>query len=73
MISQSACLLYRSDLRKVPVPEPTETKLNSFYKDLFDHGCPAILSIVPEYSDAYVSHQAEKLSPPPSDHKSENH
>ena len=47
-ISKSA----RSDLSKVPVPEPTETELNSFYKDLFDHGRPAILSIIPEYSDA---------------------
>ena len=42
----------RSDLSKVPVPEPTETELNSFYRDLFDHDRPAILSIVPEYSDA---------------------
>ena len=57
----------RSDLSEVPVPEPTETELNSFYKDLFDHGRPTILSILPEYSDAYVSHQAEELSPPLSD------
>ena len=39
------------------VPIPSESDLEHLYKELWNHGKPALLSIVPQYCDRYVSHQ----------------
>ena len=39
---------------KVSVPPPSQAEISNFYSNLAKTGKPALLSIDPEYSDAYV-------------------
>ena len=46
------------------VPIPSESDLAHLYKELSNQGKPALLSIVPQYCDKYVSYQTDDLSQP---------
>ena len=45
--------------------KPSASELNDFYKTLSETGKPAILSIVPDYSEAYVPLQVNGDLPSP--------
>ena len=46
--------LYTNKKKEFSVPSPTQAELSTFFHDLSKIGKPALLSIMPEYSDAYV-------------------